>query len=143
MANMLQIPVGESKAERRKVFFALNAAFNDNEVTTAAGSQPQISINGSGFTGDGISTLTHVGSGQYYATLEKSALRQPGDLIVPIIAVGSNIYEGDNVQVVGPRTNDTHDAYIVGATGINMSLPINKLNRHVIAKANGYLAVRS
>lgn len=137
---MLQIPVGETRAEFRKVYFTLNTSFNGGIVTTAAGQQPQISVNGSGFTGVGISTLTHVGSGQYFATLSQSVLRKPGDLIVPMITYGTNTYEGDNVQVVGTVSNNVHDAVIVGSTGINMSLQINKANYRLTLRPNGRLA---
>lgn len=51
-------------------FFLVDATDGITAETGEAGGQPQVSKNGAAWTTNGVSTLTHIGNGQYYCTVD-------------------------------------------------------------------------
>jgi hypothetical protein len=99
----LLVKANESTAARRRVYFDLRDATDGiTPETGEAGGQPQLSTNGGAWTNTGIATLTHIGSGRYYADLTQSAIATAGDLIETRYK-SANTAEtpGDSVQVLG------------------------------------------
>lgn len=68
----------ESTASRRRVYFHLVGIDGITPATGEAGGQPQISSDGAAWTNTGISTLTAVGSGRYYADLSSGSVASVG-----------------------------------------------------------------
>lgn len=78
-----------------------------------SGGQPQISINGGVFTSTGISTLTHIGFGKYYATLDPAYITTVGDVILTRYKSGvTTETEGSVFEVVGIPTDPSFNALI-------------------------------
>lgn len=71
----------EVTAARRRMYFYLEDAAGD-PVTNKAGEQPDISIDGAEWTSTGIGTLSHIGSGYYYAEVTTAALTTVAGLIM-------------------------------------------------------------
>jgi hypothetical protein len=76
------ILANQATAARRRCYFHLTDATDGISAETGeSGGQPQISTNGAAFTNTGIGTLTHIGSGRYYADLTQAAVLTAGDVI--------------------------------------------------------------
>ncbi len=121
-------------AAHRRVFFDLRDASDGISAETGeAAGQPQISTNGAAWTNTGISTLTAIGNGRYYAELTQTAVATAGDWIdtryksgntaetpgtsVQVIAINQNIAPGSNG---GFPTVDANNAVkIQDGTGAN------------------------
>lgn len=61
-------------AKTRVYFFLVDATDYVTPETGEAGGQPQISTDGAAWTNTGIGTLTHIGTGRYYADLTTAAV---------------------------------------------------------------------
>lgn len=76
------IKAGETTAERKRVYFqCVDATDGITPETGEAGGQPQVSINGNAFASLGITTLTAIGNGRYYAELADSTVSTAGCII--------------------------------------------------------------
>lgn len=118
----VMIRSNESNASRRRVYFDLRSA--TDAITPAedeAGGAPQISIDGGGWTTTGISTLTHIGHGRYFAELTQAAVATPGTRIETRYKSANTIETaGDVVQVVG---FDPFDPARLGLTALPTASP--------------------
>ncbi len=98
---MRVIKANESVATRRRVYFQI-VSLSDGMTPAIGegGGQPQISTNGGAWTNTGISTLTAIGFGRYYAELTQEAVSTQGDVIETRFK-SSNTAEcpGDTIQV--------------------------------------------
>lgn len=79
MSKLMQ--VGETVSTQRDVYFQLVSTDGITPATAEAGGQPQISVNHGAWTNTGISTLTHIGNGRYYATITAVTLTTAGQHI--------------------------------------------------------------
>lgn len=96
-----QIQVNESNPERRKVRWHIVQTDGITPALGEGGGQPQISINDSAFTDEGIGTLVSVGFGNYYAVLDAASVVNVGDEIVTRYKSSSTAEcPGDTVDVV-------------------------------------------
>jgi len=99
---MRHVIANEASATKRRVYFHLVDAVDGITAETGEdGGQPQISINGGAWTNTGISTITVIGSGRYYADLTQGVVQTVGDVIETHYK-STNTAEcpGDSVQVV-------------------------------------------
>jgi hypothetical protein len=80
---MKLIKAGETIAARRRVYFDLRDATDGiTPETGEGGGQPQISVNDAAWGNAGISTLTHLGNGRYYAELDAATVITAGTRVV-------------------------------------------------------------
>jgi len=81
--KMLYVKPGETASEKLRVYFQLYRTDGVTAATTEGGGQPEISVNGAAWTANGISTLTHIGNGRYYAAIQASTVASltPGSRI--------------------------------------------------------------
>lgn len=92
---------------KRRVYFDLRAVDGLTPVTSEEGGQPQISINGSAWTSDGIGTLVAIGHGRYYAELAQAVLAHAGDVIHTRYKGAQTVETpGDSLQVVAFDPDD-------------------------------------
>jgi hypothetical protein len=103
------IQANEAIAERRRIFFDIRGLDGITPVDSEDGGQPQITVNGDGgWSSSGVSTLTLIGNGRYYATLELGPITNPGIQIESrykgLLTVDT---PGDVVQVIGYDPNIT------------------------------------
>lgn len=105
------ITAGETTAARLRVGFLLvDATDGITAETGEAAGQPQISTNGGSWTDTGIGTLTHVGSGHYYAELTAATVATAGDVIrTRYKSANTAECPGDTVQVIAADLNDSTD----------------------------------
>lgn len=75
------IQANEAVPERRRVYFQLVGVDGISPALAESGGQPQISVTGEAWTSTGISTLTAIGNGRYWAELAQDVLLTPGDVI--------------------------------------------------------------
>lgn len=118
---MRLIKANESTAARRYVFFHLvDATDGITAETGEAGGQPQVSSNGGAWTNTGISTLTAINNGRYYAELTQTLVQNAGTSIETRYK-SANTAEcpGDSVQVVA---FDPHDATSLGLSRIDAAI---------------------
>jgi hypothetical protein len=96
------IQVDQSDPTQCQVYWQLVGTDGISPALSEAGGQPQISLAGAAWTSTGISTLTAIGDGRYYATLSTSVLNTPGMAIETRYASASTAEcPGDSVLVVG------------------------------------------
>jgi len=70
-------------AKRRLYFFLVDAVDGITAEVGEAGGQPEVSVDGGAWAGAGsIGTLTHVGSGQYYADVAQSVININNGLVI-------------------------------------------------------------
>ena len=84
----------EPTAARRRMYFHLEDS-NGDPVTDKSTEQPEISIDGAAWTSTGIGTLTHIGTGYYYADVTTAALTIVAGLIM------GRFDDGDTVECMG------------------------------------------
>ena len=119
--NRTLIHANEATAAQRRVYFDLRDATDGITAETGeAGGQPQISTNGAAWTNTGIGTLTHIGSGRYYADLTQAAVATAGDLIETRYKSAATAESpGDSVQVT---VLDLTDAAGVGLSRLDAAI---------------------
>lgn len=118
---MRLVKANEATATRRRVFFHLvNGTDGITAVTTETGGQPQVSSDGGAWTNTGISTLTAVGNGRYYADLTQALVATAGTSIETRYK-SANTAEcpGDSVMVVA---FDPFDAAALGLSRIDTTI---------------------
>lgn len=115
------IKANEATAARRRVYFDIRDGSDGiTPITTISGGQPQISTNGGSFTNTGISTLTHIGVGRYYADITQAAVGSAGDVILTRFkSAVSAESPGDMAVVVA---FDPYDAAAMGLTYLNAAV---------------------
>lgn len=92
----------ESNAALRRVRFDIRGLDGLTAATGENGAQPEISVNDAGWTSTGISVLTAIGNGRYYATLTQAVVATPGTNVQTRFKSSNTIETaGDTVQVVG------------------------------------------
>lgn len=133
------IKANESNATRRRIYFDLRSSVDAiTPATSESGGVPQISINGSGWTTTGVSALTHIGNGRYYAELTLAAVANAGDRIETRYKSANTIEtSGDIVQVVGFDPFDSNRLGLavlpVAPPGVVNGLPVVDLDGRVAA----------
>ena len=79
---MKLVPASTPIAAQRRIYFhVVDAADGMTPRNGEAGGQPQISTDGATWTNIGISTLTLIGNGRYYADLTEATISNPGATI--------------------------------------------------------------
>lgn len=116
---MRLVKVNETSAAKRRVFFQITGTDGVTPALGEATGQPQICTNGiGGFVDAGIGTLTHIGSGRYYAELTTGAVDTIGDELETRYKSGSTAESvGDSVIVVA------YDPYGTGAAAGGVANP--------------------
>lgn len=115
--NMRSIRVNESSGNQRRVYFHLTTGDGRTVALGEDGGQPQISINGGGWTNTGIGTLTSIGNGRYFAELDQAILTTAGDTIESRYkSVNTMECPGDSVDVVAYKPGDELAVGTVRAT---------------------------
>lgn len=91
----------EGTAIRRQVYFqCVDGVDGITPETNEAFNQPEISIDGGGFTPTGIGSLVSIGNGRYYATLAQSVLQGGRRIETRYKSAATAEAIGDSVQVV-------------------------------------------
>jgi hypothetical protein len=67
MATLVPIKAGELVPSRTRLYFRLVQTDGQTPATGENGGQPEISVDGGGYTASGIGPLVAIGSGDYYA----------------------------------------------------------------------------
>lgn len=76
-------PYQTTETAARMYFWLVDATDGLTSEVGEAGGQPDVSVNGAAWGTTGISTLTHIGNGQYYATVNLSTLGvSAGDTVI-------------------------------------------------------------
>jgi hypothetical protein len=97
--SLRTIKAGETSVPRRQVFFDIRLeADGITPALAEAGGQPQISIAGAAWTSVGISTLTSVGNGRYYAILDVATVSVAG------VSVETRYKSGVTAETPGDTT---------------------------------------
>lgn len=102
------IKVSEDSAESLRAYFHIvDVTDGMTPETGEEGGQPEVSVNGAGFTAGGIGTLAAIGYGRYYADLSSDIVGTAGYCIETRYK-SANTAEcpGDSFQVVGFDPND-------------------------------------
>lgn len=87
--------------ENPRVYFNVPLSDFSGPALSEAGGQPQVSLNGAGYDASGISTLTAVGYGEYYAVLASSVILAVGDrLFTRYKGAATAEVDGDDFVVV-------------------------------------------
>ena len=118
---MRLVTLNEATAAQRRVYFDLRDATDGITAETGVTGQPQISTNGAAFTNTGISTLTEIGTGRYFADLTQAAVNgTAGDVIETRFKSAATAESpGDSVQVVAFDLNVvTQDVNLVQWLGV-------------------------
>jgi hypothetical protein len=129
----------EASAARRRVYFQLVGTDGITPATGEAGGQPQVSYDGKttiggptvGYTDTGVGTLTHIGSGRYYADLTTAAVATAGTEIETRYKSASTAEcPGDSVQVVSFDPVDTLSDIRaktdqIGPAAVTVSAPVD------------------
>jgi hypothetical protein len=93
MAFEIRVNRNEATAARRRVyFFCLDAIAGVTPVTTEAGGQPQVSVDGGAWTDTGIGVLVDIGNGHYYADLTQ-AVTDVADAVIKTRYKSANTIE--------------------------------------------------
>ena len=104
---MREIPVGSIDSIANRAYFDVRLSDGLTPALDEAGNQPFVSINGGAFTDVGISVLTAIGYGRYYAQLDSGIITTAGDIIQTVyIGVITTQTSGDTFQVVDPATSE-------------------------------------
>lgn len=119
------IEVGEADATRRRLLFYLRDSIWQ-PVTNAGGEQPQISVDWGGWASSGVSTLTHMSVGYYYATLDPATVAAAHAHIVGRFdnatteeAMSLNRFEvGGYREALAVMRNDVVFDHAAGAIGV-------------------------
>lgn len=97
---MRLIQANEPAPERRLVYFHIVQSDGITPATDEAGGQPQISVNGAPWTASGISALTAIGNGRYYAKLNQATVSPAGiEIETRYASAATAETPGDSVQV--------------------------------------------
>lgn len=105
--NNVWMRAGESSSARRRLLFDVRGSDGLTPALTEGGGQPQISINGSAWTDDGIGALVSIGAGRYYAELDIGSLAVAGDRIATRYqSAGTAECAGETARVVAIDLND-------------------------------------
>lgn len=115
------VKANEATAGRRRVYFHLVLdSDNKSPANGEGGQQPQISTNGGAWTNTGISTLTLIGNGRYYADLTQAAVASAGDSIeTRYKSANTPETPGDSIIVVG---YDPYDTVSLGLTRLDTNV---------------------
>jgi hypothetical protein len=107
----------EATAALRRVYFHLVDATDGITAETGEGAgQPEVSSDGAAFTSTGIGTLTHIGSGRYYADLTQALVATAGTAIETRYKSANTAESpGDSVRVVA---FDPYDVVRMGLTAL-------------------------
>lgn len=114
------VQYNESNALLRRVRFDIRGLDGLTPATGEAGGQPQISVNDGAWTNTGISVLSAIGNGRYYATVDQSVIATPGIAVQSRFKSGSTVETpGESLQVVGYDPNGYQGT---GARTINLTV---------------------
>src|SRR5581483_11098509 len=136
---MRTLKLGNVQPRDLRVYFDVRD-LSGNPLLTEAGGQPQININGGGWTPTGIGTLVSLGFGRYYADMDSSVVQQVGDVILTTYDNPgvSKVTSGDSFQVVEIITQtDSDDSQITDppVIDINFSENFSQGNAGTISEA--------
>lgn len=140
----LLIKAGEATAARRRIAFDLRGTDGITPALAEAGGQPQINIDGAGWTDTGVGTLVADGFGSYHADLTSGAVAVAGPVIRSRYKSAATAEcPGDTVQVVAfdPALNPMDD--VLGVTSGGLTLTNGLLLRAVAAAMFGTLTETS
>ena len=118
---MKLILANEATSTKRRCYFHLvDATDGITPETGEAGGQPQVSSNGGAWTNTGISTLTAIGDGRYYADLTQTIVATAGTQIETRYK-SANTAEcpGDSFQVTA---FDPYDVDSLGLTNLDATI---------------------
>lgn len=110
-------------AKTRVYFFLVDATDGFTPETGEAGGQPQISTDGAAWTNTGIGTLTHIGTGRYYADLTTAAVASGAPKVILARYKSSNTAEAigtSYIVTVNDPANETQTVSL-GASTIGTS----------------------
>lgn len=109
--------VDEADAIRRRVYFHIVGANSITPAVDENGGQPQLSIDGDAWDDYGISTLTAIGRGRYYATIDSAVLTAGAHLETRYKSTATAECPGDTVDVVAydPIVGPVDTAAIIDA----------------------------
>lgn len=95
------VQAGETSSARRRIYFDLRGTDGITPALVEAGGQPQINLDGAGWSDSGIGTLTAMGFGRYHADLTSGAVAAAGVRIeTRYKSAGTAECPGDSVQTV-------------------------------------------
>jgi hypothetical protein len=148
MSRLLVLANEATAAQRRVYFHLVDATDGITAETTEAGGQPQVSSDGGAWTNTGISTLTAIGNGRYYADLTQTLVQTAGTLIETRYK-SANTAEcpGDSVQVVAFDPNSATDlglssiADILTDTGTTLQAELDGIQATIGVAGAGLTAV--
>lgn len=144
-----QIQVNESAAAHRRVYFHLVAPDGVTAVTTEAGGQPQVSIDGGAWANTNIGVLVAIGNGRYYADLAIALLSTVGTVLETRYKSGNTAEcPGDSVEVVqyttatleivdNPVSAETPVIHAVKLRGFTKDIILRDVNNDVIVPLAG------
>jgi hypothetical protein len=117
---MRNVEVGESAT----VYFDIRDADNVNPALNEAGGQPQTSLNGAAFSNNNISTLTAIGYGRYYATLDATGFAEGDVILTRYKSAGTSETRGDDFTIVSASGTLSNDPISVSCYGSLQSAEI-------------------
>ncbi len=95
---MRQIIINEPNLELRKIYFYVLMSDGITAALDETGNQPEISINSNGFSSSGISVLTSIGFGKYYATL--TDVNQLGIILSHYKGANTLDTSGEDIEII-------------------------------------------
>lgn len=114
---MRLVKANQATASKRRVYFHMVDGVDGITAETGeSGGQPQVSTNGGAWTDTGISVVTSIGFGRYYADLTQAAVATAGDVVETRYKSSATAESpGDSVQVVA---FDPDDATALGLSAL-------------------------
>ncbi len=94
------IQENESDVTKRRLYFHIVNSDGISPSISESGGQPQISISGNIWTDSGIDTLTDIGNGRYYSTLDQNVLIVGNHIESRYKSVNTAEVPGDSIDVV-------------------------------------------
>lgn len=132
----MKVQANETDAARRRVFFHLVDADDGTSPENGEhGGQPEISVNGGGWSDTGIGTLVLIGHGRYYAELTQGAVGSVGTVIeTRYKSAATAECPGDTAEVVD------YDPYrLVGSAQVTTYSPVAQTGNLTIEQGDDYL----
>lgn len=136
---MLYVQANEEDETKRRVIFHLVETDGITSADNEAGGQPQISVNEDSWTSTGISVITNIGYGRYWAELDQTVIATPGTKIeTRYKSLNTAECPGDSVEVVAydPTTNSTAQS---GSGADEVTLTFTKEGGAFIADADVWI----
>lgn len=141
MIDTFPVVVNEATAAKRRVFFDIRRSADGVTPASAAGGQPQISVNGAAWTNTGIGILTDVGNGEHYADITQATLASAG------LRIRTRYKDSDTTETRGSTllvvANDPFTASAIAdsifdqSAGVETGLTLRQLLRLLAAAEAG------